>query len=291
MRHKEEIPALAGLEVVTTALNLPGPLAAAELARMGAGVLKVEPPAGDPLAEASPGWYEALHEEQEVVALDLTRAGDRATFDGRLAEADLLLTSSRPASLSRLGLGWGDLRERFPGLSRVAIVGHPSPREGIPTHDLTAQAEAGLVDPPDLPRSLVADLASARRAVALCLELLLRRERGQAAAAREVAMSEEARAFAEPVRRGLTSPDGPLGGGLAAYGVYRARDGWIAVAALEPRFRERLEEELGWEGEGREGLERIFRERPAERWERWAEARDLPLVAVRCADGSLAPPD
>ena len=47
-----------------------------------------------------------------------------------------------------------------------------------------------------------------------------------------------------PIDHGLTSPGGRLGGGDPAYGVYRARDGWIAVAALEPHFRRRLYDAL-----------------------------------------------
>lgn len=282
-----ERPTLAGVRVVSLAVNLPGPVAAAELVRMGAEVVKVEPPSGDPLARASPGWYEALARHQERIVLDLGKPEGRERLDSRLARSDLLLTASRPASLDRLGLGRRRVEARHPDLSRVAIVGHVGEAADRPVHDLTAQAEAGLVRPPEAPRSLIADLAVARRAVAAALELLLRRERGWGAGYTEVSLVEEARHFAAPLRRGLTTPEGPLGGVRPGYGLYRARDGWVALAALERRFRRRLEEELGWDGETRDSLRTIFGERDAVEWERWGIARDVPLVAVRDRSGRL----
>ncbi|HEY3712692.1 MAG TPA: CoA transferase, partial [Amycolatopsis sp.] len=61
------------MHVVTTALNIPGPVAAARLRELGATVTKVEPPGGDPLALAAPDWYRELAAGQEVVRLDLKR--------------------------------------------------------------------------------------------------------------------------------------------------------------------------------------------------------------------------
>ena len=66
-------PLLAGVRVVALTSNLPGPVAAARLRGLGAGVLKVEPPDGDPLAEAAPAWYAALHAGVQVVRADLVR--------------------------------------------------------------------------------------------------------------------------------------------------------------------------------------------------------------------------
>jgi crotonobetainyl-CoA:carnitine CoA-transferase CaiB-like acyl-CoA transferase len=72
-----------------------------------------------------------------------------------------------------------------------------------------------------------------------------------------------------------------LGGAYPLYGFYRANDGWIAIAALEPHFAERLLSELGLKKADRTALERIFLQRKAASWEKWAQELDLPLVAVR----------
>jgi len=274
---------LSGTSVVTLAVNVPGPAAAARLRGLGAAVTKVEPSGGDPLARYAPKWYESLTSGQEILRLDLKDAAGRGEFDALLSGADLLLTSSRPASLRRLGLPWETLRGAYPRLSQVAIVGHPSPGADEPGHDLTYLAGWGLLSPPDLPRTLTADLAGAERAVSAALGLLLGRERGQGPGYAEVALSEAAGSFAAPLVHGLTATDGALGGGLPGYGLYRASDGWVAVAALEEHFLERLLGELDLEAASREALAAAFREHPAAWWERWAAERGLPVAAVRDA--------
>lgn len=273
---------LLRMRVVSLAVNVPGPVAASRLQELGAEVIKIEPPGGDPLARACPAWYADLSRGQRVTVLDLKAPGGRAGLDGFLAQADLLLTSSRSGALSRLGLGREDLASRHPGLSHVAIVGHPAPGDDVPGHDLTYQAGLGLLSPPDLPRTLLADLAGAERAVSAALALLLGRERGGRAGYAEVSLSEAASGFAEPLRYGLTVPGALLGGGAPEYNLYRASDAWISVAALEPHFRQKLLEELGLvEGAGYEDLARVFRTRSAQHWEAWAAPRDLPLTSLR----------
>ena len=230
--------------LVTISQNVPGPVAAAMLRDRGATVIKVEPPSGDPLAAGSPDWYADLHRGVEVHRLDLKSGAGRARLEGWLAGADVLLTSSRPSALARLGLAWTDLHPRHPRLCAVSIVGYPRPRHDEPGHDLTYQAEQGLVVPPNLPRTLVADLGGGQQAVIAALSLLLARERTGTGGHAEVALADCARFFAEPVRRGMTTPDGWLGGARPEYHVYPASEGWIAVAALEPHFRAALAREL-----------------------------------------------
>lgn len=55
----------------------------------------------------------------------------------------------------------------------------------------------------------------------------------------------------------------------------------LAVAALEPHFRARLQAQLGLAELTREGLEQAFRARDAESWQAWAVERDLPVVGFR----------
>ena len=143
-----ELSPLAGIRIITLAGNVPGPVAAARLHQLGAAVIKVEAPAGDPLAAISPAWYRALTHGQEVIRLDLKHRAGREQLDPLLEGADLLLTSTRPAALRRLGLDWQGVHARYPHLSQVAITGYPAPHENRAGHDLTYQAAAGLVAPP-----------------------------------------------------------------------------------------------------------------------------------------------
>ena len=282
---------LAGLRLVTLAVNVPGPAAAARLRGFGASVVKVEPPSGDPLMHQNPAWYRALSAGQEVVRLNLKKPEDFSLLEAYLAGADLFLTSSRTGALSRLGLGPEDLRRKYPRLCGVAITGFPFPRGDEPGHDLTYLADHGLLTPPEMPRSLLADLAGAERAVSEALALLLGRERlgdGPGGYA-EVALSEAAAYLAGPLRYGITAPGAHLGGGFPGYGLYQASDGWIAVAALEPHFWEKLREELGVGDAGREELEEVLRGETAAFWEAWAAGRDLPVAALKETSPGDAP--
>ena len=272
---------LTGIRVVTTAVNIPGPVAAAMLRDMGAAIVKIEPPFGDPLATGASAWYTELCAGVDVRVLDLKSTEGRDRLDQLLDEADLLLTATRPSSLDRLGLSWTSVHDRFPRLCQVAIVGYPIPRQDEAGHDLTYQADAGLVAPPAMPKTLVADLSGAQRAVIAALGLLLARARGAVPGYVEVALSDAASLFAEPLRHGLTQGTGWLGGGVAAYGIHPTRDGWVAVAALEPHFRTALARELSVDIDDREAIARTFATRTAEEWGAWGRERGLPLVAVR----------
>ena len=276
--------ALDGMRAVSLAVNVPGPTSAAGLVALGASVTKVEPPGGDPLAAAHPAWYDELSAGQQVITLDLKLATDQAILDELLEPADLLLTSSRPRSLARLGLAWPGLHARFPRLCQVAIVGYPAPDQDRAGHDLTYAAAHGLIVPPGLPRTLVADLGGAQLATAAAVALLLARERGGDARYAEVALADAAAAFAAPIRHGATVAGGPLGGGLPQYGLYAASEGWIAVAALEPQFRERLAAELGLDELTHDALATAFRTRSAEDWEAWGREHDLPLGVVSSSE-------
>ncbi len=273
---------LQGIKVLAFAFNLPGPVAAAELQKLGASVTRVESPAGDTFATWCPSWYKALCSGQRVLRIDLKTAEGLAAMEGLLAESDLFLTSFRLSALQRLSLDRGSVEARHPALCQVAIVGYPAPLQNQAGHDITYQAALGLVTPPHNPRTFVADLSGAQRAAIAAVSLLYARERGLGAGYAEISLSESAEEFAEPLRHGITSPGSLFGGGLPEYGLYESREGWIAVAALEKHFRDDLGTSLGINGEiSREKLQVIFLTRTAREWEEWATANDLPIAAVR----------
>src|SRR5579864_8439341 len=252
---------LQGVKIVSLALNAPGPVAAARLTRLGAEVTKIEPLSGDAMNSAAPKWYESLCRGQTVLRLDLKDPNGRAQLDSMLATADLLLASFRPSALQRLGLDWDGLHTRHPRLCFVGIIGYPAPQEERTGHDLTYQSDFGLLRPPEMPPTLFVDLAGAERAVSMALALLNKAARTGEAGCAWVSLHECARDLAAPLRVGLTSAGGLLGGGYLLYGFYQARDGWIAVAALEQHFAERLVLELGLKKADRAELERIFLQR------------------------------
>jgi crotonobetainyl-CoA:carnitine CoA-transferase CaiB-like acyl-CoA transferase len=274
---------LEDIHILSVAINLPGPLAAARLTQLGASVTKIEPAEGDPLELVKPDWYASLTEGQQVVRMNLKEESGQQRMHELLRKSDLLLTSFRPATLERLGLGQPQLHGQYPQLCQVSIVGYPVPHENEPGHDLNYQARWGLVNPPGLPWSLIADIAGAQEAYSAALSLLFARERGQGSGYVQVSLAEAAKRFAEPLRYGLTADGGELGGGLPGYNLYACREGWIAVASLEPHFLARLVQELGLREASRDAFAQKFRTQSADEWEKWAKERDLPIVAVRHA--------
>lgn len=273
------IKVLAGIKVVNLAANLPGPAAAQRLCTLGAEVVKVEAPSGDQMAIYHAGWYREMAAGQTLVRLDLKSEQGRAELGRQLGTADLLITASRPAAMARLGLDWAALHQTYPRLCQVAIVGYPAPRENESGHDLTYQASLGLLTPPHMPRTLLADMAGAEMAVSSALALLLRRERGGDAGYAEVALSEAAASLAEPLRYGCTSPGALLGGGIPEYNIYKTSDGWVAVAALEPHFKKRLEEALAISTPDQ--YRAAFAGQRSDYWQEWGTEHDVPIEAAR----------
>lgn len=272
--------ALDGIRIVSLASNIPGPLAAARCAQHGAQVTKIEPRRGDALEHPAPRWYRDLVHDQCVLKRDLREPAARAELYTLLRDADVLISAMRASALARLGLDWSSLHAQFPQLCHVAVVGERPPHGDRAGHDLTYQARAGLISPPTMPRTLVGDLAAADRAVAAVFATLFQRERTGEATRAEIAIVDCANDFALPLHHGLTTPDGSLGGALPLYGLYRARDGWVALAALEAHFIERLPALLGTNDFDADALGRVFETKTAAEWEAQAVALDIPLAKV-----------
>lgn len=277
------VPPLEGLRVVSLAINVPGPVAAARLASMGADVVKIEPPSGDFLQGSAPDWYRALTARQRVITLDLRTDAGRSALDEMLADADILIVSNRPSALPRMGLHREALLSRRPRLCVVSIIGHPSPDSERPGHDLTYLTEAGVLDGAALPRSLFSDLAAAEEAVSAALALIIRRDRTGVGGWYEVSLAEAARALAAPLAHGLTRAGGVLGGGHPGYAFYHASDGIVAVAALEPHFLQRFVAALRVDRAERAAIAACLRERTVAELLALGAEHDFPIAAVVAA--------
>jgi crotonobetainyl-CoA:carnitine CoA-transferase CaiB-like acyl-CoA transferase len=280
-KHVQDM--LAGCRVVNVAYNLPGPIAANKLSQYGAFVTKVEPPGGDPLERFCTEWYAALTSGQEILQLNLKTPADSNHFHELLSQADILITSMRPSALLRLGLGWDKLGPTYSRLCHVEIIGYPPPDEEKPGHDLSYQAEQGLLSPPEMPRMLLADFFGAELAVQAALLMLVKRFASGQNGHMCVSLAASLEGLSWPQRSHLTGSLDKLGGGWARYNIYKTKDGWIALAALEDKYWSGLISQLGLTEEEatKERLEIIFLQRDSEDWQLWAEANDLPITAVK----------
>jgi len=233
---------LKGVRVLSLALNLPGPAALMRLKQLGATCVKIEPPSGDPMNLYSTSAYAQLHEGVKVLAADAKSEKGQARIHAELAKADVLITSFRPSALFKLGLGWKELHKRYPSLCQVSIVGACGDRAEEPGHDLTYQAEHGLVTGEHLPATLYADMGGSLAATEAVLAALRSRDQSKSRKGiqLEVGLAESAGYLALPRVWGMTVAKGMVGGLHAGYRVYPCKDGRVAVAALEPHFAQRL---------------------------------------------------
>ena len=236
---------LKGTRILSLALNLPGPAALMRCRAMGAQCVKLEPPApasapagssGDPMQQYNQAAYATMHQGVRILSADLKTEAGQKKLHAELARADVLLTSFRPSALKKLGLQWSTLHRRYPQLALVRIVGAAGERAEEPGHDLTYQAEQGLVTGLSLPASLYADMGGSLMASEAVLQARLQQLQNGKGVQLEVALVDATAYLALPLSWGLTRPGAAVGGGHAGYQVYACKDGRVALAALEPHF-------------------------------------------------------
>lgn len=284
------MPPLDGRIVVDLTRYLPGAYAARELLRLGARVVRVEPPEGDPLRLA-PAWHAALARGTESVACALP---EEAAFVRALsARADVVLEGFRPGVAGRLGVGPDDVPDSVVYCS-VTGFGTAGPHAQRAGHDLNYLGWAGALEDTaaEVPPLQAADLAAgALGAVVAVLGALLERERTGCGARITVSMTHRShdlvahRLGGDPFPRMLT-------GGLACYRAYVCADGrFLTLAALEPRFFARLCDLLGRPelaalqyGEQQEELAKqlaaAFAQRTLENWLALCDTEDVCIGPV-----------
>ncbi len=224
---------LHGALVVDLSRYLPGAFASRELLRLGARVVRVEQPGGDPMRTSSPEWHDELNAGKESVVCDLP--AESAFAQALLAQADVVLESFRPGVAARLGVGPDVVPERAVYCS-ITGFGTGGPHEQRAGHDLNYLGWAGALaeTAPALPPVQAADLAAgALGAVTEILAALLRRERTGRGGHVVVSMTHGSYQLASraPV----------LTRGYACYSIYSCADErLLTVGALEPRFFARL---------------------------------------------------
>jgi crotonobetainyl-CoA:carnitine CoA-transferase CaiB-like acyl-CoA transferase len=278
--------------VVDLTRYLPGAFASRELQRLGARVVRVEPPEGDPMRHTAPAWDAALSAGKESVAVDLKAEPELGR--ALCARADVVLEGFRPGVAARLGVGPDDVPDSVVYCS-ITGFGDSGPHRGRAGHDLNYAGWAGMLEDtaPALPPLQPADLAAgALGAVTAVLAALLERERTGRGSRITISMTHNAhqlvshRLGGDPLPRFLT-------GGLACYRIYEAADGRrLTVGALEPKFFQRLCELVGrpelaerqYEPEGQEALaaelESVFARRPLQEWLQLFDGEDVCVGPV-----------
>jgi alpha-methylacyl-CoA racemase len=241
---------LEGIRVLDLSTLLPGAYCTRLLRDSGAGVLKIEPPGGDPIRRLPGGdaYFESLHSGKVIVTLDWTTETDRARLEQEIGSADVLVEGFRPGVMDRAGFSYSFLAQLNPRLVVCSITGFGSsgPRATRAGHDLNYLALSGALSlmprsadgAPMIPAIQIADYAGGLYAAFLIGAGLAGRGKSGSGCRLEVSMTQVLQGWTELARR--TQASGlngvPLTGTAPCYGVYRVLDGYLAVAALEQKF-------------------------------------------------------
>ena len=255
---------LAGVRVVDVSQYIPGPYASLMLADMGADVVKVEPPAGDPMRGLGPRdrdgispFWKLMNGGKSIVSLDLKTMEHSEAFAALLAAADVLVESYRPGVMERLGFSRDRLKALNPRLVHAALSGYgqTGPWRLRTGHDLNDVALAGglaasgaLISDQELRPAMmappVADFASGLQAALTVCGALISRFRTGKGAYLDLSLAETVLAWQSVNLTAALRPGfepalaaNLLNGGAACYQIYRCADGrFVTLAAIEEKF-------------------------------------------------------
>jgi crotonobetainyl-CoA:carnitine CoA-transferase CaiB-like acyl-CoA transferase len=185
---------LEGIRVIDLTSVVVGPLATQIMADYGADVIKVEAPAGDIVRTLAgrgvtsnmSGKFLHLNRNKRSLVLDLKKSGARAALLKLIERADVLIWNMRPAAMTRLKLGYDDLRKLNPRIIYCGMFGfgQAGRYRDKPAYDSIIQGSAGVAalnhraagEPRYLPM-VIADRTAGLIAVQMILMSLYQRER------------------------------------------------------------------------------------------------------------------
>jgi len=247
---KAKLP-LAGIIVVDFGQIYQGAYASYLLAKAGATVIKVEPPHGEPLRQRVPPGrtttlsFAMLNSNKRGITLNLKHERGKQILRDLVTKADVLVENFGRGALDGLGVGWEELRKINPRLIYASATGYgiTGPNADNLAMDLTMQAASGVMSvtgdaggPPMRVGVTMADFSGGTHLYAAIMTALFERERSGEGRLVEVAMQECVYfTLAGPLdiyhRTGKLPPrTGNLGGNtIVPYGVYPAKDGYIAI--------------------------------------------------------------
>jgi crotonobetainyl-CoA:carnitine CoA-transferase CaiB-like acyl-CoA transferase len=253
------MPAFDGVRVLELGQIYNGPYCGLLFAQLGADVIKVEPPGGEPLRFRSHDPVEShefvmLNSNKRSMVLDLkTDAGRQALLD-LVETADVLIENYAPGTMERLQLSPARLLARNPRLVVASGKGYGStgPYAHMSAMDITVQAMSGGASatgepdgPPTKSGAAYVDFSGGIHLFAAITAALFQRERTGRGQIVEVSMHDTIYPMLASSLGGLhNNPDRELpertgnrhsGMAIAPYNIYPASDGWLAIICISER--------------------------------------------------------
>ena len=247
---------LENVRVVDLSQYIPGPFATRQLADLGAEVIKIEPPGGDPMRffmhsdenELSP-IYRHINRGKRICKLDLKTDADKQALRELIVDADILLESFRPGVLARLGFDRDELDQINPGLIHCALSGYGQngPYALRAGHDINYNAlssqsiVSGTARRPIIAYPPIADHAAAMQASIAMLAALHARGNSSSGIYLDISIAESIMAWQYlPILTDTEErAESLLNGGAACYNIYQCADKqFISLGAIETVFWE-----------------------------------------------------
>ncbi len=295
---------LTGVTVIELTVNVPGPFCSSILSDLGARVIKVEPPAGDPL-RPSPAMWASLNRGKQSIALDLKTDSGQEVLHRLASKADVVLEGWRPGVAKRLAADYEALSVGNKGLVYCSIsgFGQQGPWADRPAHDVDFLALAGYLDAqssiegrPWAPPVLISDLASAHYAAIAVLAALVQRGVTGKGSYIDLSMADSTLALLAPEIGRVGTAQKPNVTFIPHYGVFQCADGrWFSLGIVdEDHFWRRFCSAADLRDlEGLTYAERVeggaaiteavadaFMTRPATEWESLLREADVPAAPV-----------
>lgn len=259
---------LSGITVLDLTQFLPGPAMTVMMADQGASVIKVEPPAGDPVRAMAPFengqsvWFANLNRGKQSLVLDLKVEADKARLRELIATADVFAESFRPGVMKRLGFDYAAVSAINPAIvyCSISAFGQDGPLSSHPAHDMAVEALAGFMsvnDGPDgtpvVPAVPAADMGAGLTALSAVLMALIGREKTGKGDYIDIAMFDTMLPWCvHTASSAIAGGDSPRSatqrslGGAAFYQVYATADGkHVVLGGREEKFARNLLGALG----------------------------------------------
>jgi len=251
---------LAGIRVLTLEQFGAGPYGTMFLAELGAEVIKIEPPDGDPSRQVGPHllgkddseYFQAWNLGKQSVALDVKTPNGRRQFEALVKTADCVVNNMRGTQPARLGIDYTSLRHLKPSIVclHISAYGRAGERADWPGYDFLMQAEAGLMeltgDPDGAPTrvgvSMIDSMSGLTGTVGLLACLLRAKTTGKGCDVEtclyDVAMHQLTYPGIWYLNQGDVSPRVPRSAhlSLAPVQTFPTKDGWVFVMCMTQKF-------------------------------------------------------
>jgi crotonobetainyl-CoA:carnitine CoA-transferase CaiB-like acyl-CoA transferase len=292
---------LLGIRVVDFSMFVPGPFASAILADLGAGVIKVEPPRGDPGRAYVPVQFKTENRNKRSLAVDLKKPDSTAVVEKLVKQADIVIEGFRPGVAPRLGIDYENLRKHNPKIIYCSISGYgqTGPWRERPGHDVNYVAAAGglafpgqWLEPPARSSLPIADMSGGSFAAIAVLSALHERDRSGKGAYLDLSLFEAA-FFLAAMRHSLDRQVDPRAHIFPVNDVFETADGkQLTLGILEEHFWQSFvrcvpgfdEESFSTDAKRRvhgdllsKKLAGVMRTKTAPQWVELLEANDVPV--------------